>query len=54
MWFSKPQEDVLKELKVNPRTGLSSQEVQARLEQYGANKLKGKPKKASSLYSLLK
>ncbi|AGA69065.1 P-type ATPase, translocating [Desulfitobacterium dichloroeliminans LMG P-21439] len=50
MWFSKPQEDVLKELKVNPRTGLSSQEVQARLEQYGANKLKGKPKK--SLISL--
>ncbi|MGE4272130.1 MAG: cation-translocating P-type ATPase [Desulfitobacterium sp.] len=50
MWFSKPQEDVLRELNVNPRTGLSTQEVQARLEQYGANKLKGKPKK--SLISL--
>ncbi|MGI1659505.1 MAG: cation-translocating P-type ATPase [Desulfitobacterium sp.] len=50
MWFSKPQEGVLRELNVNPRTGLSTQEVQARLEQYGANKLKGKPKK--SLISL--
>ncbi|MEL1134406.1 cation-translocating P-type ATPase [Desulfitobacterium sp. THU1] len=50
MWFSKPQEGVLRELNVNPRTGLSTQEVQARLEQYGANKLKGKPK--TSLISL--
>ncbi|SHN76281.1 cation-translocating P-type ATPase [Desulfitobacterium chlororespirans] len=46
MWFAKSQEETLKELNVNPVTGLSSQEVQARLEQYGTNKLKGKPKKS--------
>ncbi|WP_019850309.1 cation-translocating P-type ATPase [Desulfitobacterium sp. PCE1] len=46
MWFAKSQEEVLRELNVNPATGLSSQEVQTRLEKYGANKLKGKPKKS--------
>ena len=46
MWFSKTQEEVLKELDVNPATGLSSEEVEARREKYGENKLKGKPKKS--------
>lgn len=46
MWFSKPEEEVLRELNVNPSTGLTAQEVQTRLEKYGANKLKGKPKKS--------
>lgn len=50
MWFSKPQEQVLKELNVNPATGLSTSDVKTRLEKYGENKLKGKPKK--SLISL--
>ncbi len=46
MWFSKSQDDVLKDLNVNPSTGLSSGEVNKRLEKYGYNKLKGKPKKS--------
>lgn len=46
MWFSKSQDDVLKDLDVNPSTGLSSEEVNKRLEKYGYNKLKGKPKKS--------
>ncbi|KYZ77784.1 ATPase [Anaerosporomusa subterranea] len=50
MWFSKSQEEALNELNVNPATGLTTTEAKARLEKYGANKLKGKPKK--SLISL--
>ena len=50
MWFSKSQEEVLKEFNVNQSTGLSSEEVKVRLDKYGENKLKGKPKK--SLISL--
>ena len=50
MWFSKSQEDVLKELNVDPSLGLTTDEAKARLEKYGENKLKGKPKK--SLVSL--
>lgn len=50
MWFSKSAEDVLKELDVNPTLGLTTMEAKARLEEYGENKLKGKPKK--SLVSL--
>ena len=45
MWFSKTQEQVLAELKVEQHRGLSNEEAQKRLEQYGENKLKGKPKK---------
>lgn len=52
MWFSKPIDEVFKELDVNPATGLSNQEVQARLEKYGINKLRGKAKKAYSVCSL--
>jgi len=50
MWFAKTCEEVLKELEVDQGTGLSSEEVRKRLEKYGENKLKGKPRK--SLVSL--
>ena len=50
MWFTKSQEDVLKELNVDSKTGLTTEEVNKRLEKYGQNKLKGKPKK--SLFQL--
>ena len=46
MWFTKSQEQVLNELNVDPKVGLSTEEVQKRLEKYGYNKLKGKPKKS--------
>ncbi len=45
MWFTKSHEDVLKELNVNPKEGLTNEEVAKRIERYGQNKLKGKPKK---------
>lgn len=46
MWFSKSQEEVLREFEVNPSVGLSSEEAKARIDKYGKNKLKGKPKKS--------
>lgn len=46
MWFAKSQDDVLRELNVDPSVGLSEAEAKRRLEQYGLNKLKGKPKKS--------
>lgn len=46
MWFSKSQEEVLKELNVNPAIGLTREEVESRLEKFGENKLKSKPKKS--------
>ena len=45
MWFTKSQNDVLKELNVDPKVGLTTDEVNARLQKYGQNKLKGKSKK---------
>ena len=45
MWFTKSQNDVLKELNVDPKVGLTTDEVNDRLEKYGQNKLKGKAKK---------
>ena len=45
MWFSKPQEEVLKEFGVDSAAGLTSGEVEQRLEQYGRNKLEAKAKK---------
>jgi len=51
MWFSKSSDEVLKALEVNPSTGLSSEEARRRLEKYGYNKLKGKPK--NSIVTLL-
>ncbi|SHI90024.1 cation-translocating P-type ATPase [Lutispora thermophila] len=50
MWFSKSQDEVLRELNVDLSVGLSSEEAKLRLEKYGQNKLKGKPKK--SIFSL--
>jgi P-type Ca2+ transporter type 2C len=46
MWFSKSQNEVLNELGVNSAVGLTEAEAKKRLEQYGLNKLKGKPKKS--------
>ena len=46
MWFTKSSKDVLKELNVSSETGLSTEEVKNRLDKYGPNKLKGKPKKS--------
>lgn len=56
MWFTKSQEEILKELNVNPSAGLSAEEAKKRLEKYGLNKLKGKPKKSllSLFFSQLK
>lgn len=51
MWHSKSTEEVFKELNVNPATGLSSDEAKKRLEKFGYNKLKSKPKK--SIISLI-
>ena len=45
MWFSKPQEEVLKEFGADSAAGLTSGEVERRLEQYGRNKLEAKAKK---------
>jgi Ca2+-transporting ATPase len=44
--FSQTQEAVLQELEVNSQAGLSSDEVSSRLNKYGPNKLKSKPKKS--------
>ena len=45
MWFTKSQEEVLKKFNVDPKIGLTTEEVEKRLKEYGYNKLKGKPKK---------
>lgn len=50
MWFSKSKEEVLREFNVSQSVGLTSEEALIRLEKFGENKLKGKPKK--SLISL--
>jgi len=56
MWFLKSTDEIFNELKVNPATGLSSSEAKKRLEKYGYNKLKSKPKKSiiSIFFSQLK
>ncbi|WP_330587910.1 cation-transporting P-type ATPase [Anaerocolumna sedimenticola] len=46
MWFSKPTDEICKELNVNPLTGLTSEEARMRLDKYGMNKLEGKPTKS--------
>lgn len=46
MWHMKSGEAILRELNVDPRTGLTSKEANSRLERYGSNKLKSKPKKS--------
>lgn len=50
MWFSKTDTEILKELSVDASSGLTLEEAEKRLAQYGPNKLKSKPKK--SLLSL--
>lgn len=56
MWFSKSQGEVLNKLDVNHASGLSSSEAKTRLDKYGENKLKSKPKKSliSLFFSQLK
>lgn len=46
MWFAKSPEEVLKALDVNLSTGLTDAEAKSRIEKYGKNKLRGKPKKS--------
>jgi len=46
MWFSKSQEDALKELDVDLAMGLTDTEVKSRQEKYGENKLQAKKKKS--------
>lgn len=46
MWFAKSPEETFRELDVNPSVGLSKAEAAKRLDLYGLNKLKGKPKKS--------
>ncbi len=44
MWFAKTKENVLRELGVDARTGLSSEEAKKRLERHGPNRLEEKRK----------
>ena len=46
MWFTKSNEEVLKEVNVDPLQGLSEEEAKLRLEKHGPNKLIGKRKKS--------
>ena len=46
MWFIKSTDNVLKELDTNPAMGLSTDEAKLRLDKYGYNRLKSKPKKS--------
>ncbi|KPU42423.1 calcium-transporting ATPase 1 [Oxobacter pfennigii] len=45
MWFVKERDEILKELQVDPISGLSSFEVEKRLNEYGQNKLATKKSK---------
>ncbi|MGL4774215.1 MAG: cation-translocating P-type ATPase [Clostridium sp.] len=47
MWFSKQNEDVIKELNTNAINGLSDEEAKIRLEKDGENKLASKKKKST-------
>ncbi len=46
MWHSKTKEQVVDELEVSPSVGLNEQQVAARLEKYGKNKIVGSEKKS--------
>ncbi|AYO57695.1 ATPase [Chryseobacterium sp. 6424] len=46
MWFTKSVDDTLKELQVNPSTGLTDEEVQKRKSLYGKNRLAAKKRKS--------
>ncbi len=50
MWFSKSKDVCIEELTTHQQNGLTTEEAKKRIEQYGENKLKGKPKK--SLFAL--
>lgn len=45
MWFSKTSNEIIQQLNTNLNEGLSSEEAAKRLNEFGANKLKAKPKK---------
>ena len=46
MWETLRKEEVLRNLGTNLKKGLSNQEVKRRIEKYGKNKLKDKPKES--------
>src|SRR5690606_7049662 len=46
MWFTKSNEETLKELSVDPATGLSSEEAASRKSKFGPNRLEAKKKKS--------
>ena len=46
MWFTKSIDEVLKELTVDPSSGISEEEASVRFEKFGANKLQGKKRKS--------
>ncbi|MFW5891083.1 MAG: HAD-IC family P-type ATPase, partial [bacterium] len=50
MYFTKSVEEISKELDVNINKGLSSEEVEKRIDKYGLNKIKDKKKR--SLFSI--
>ena len=43
-WHARPADDAVRDLDVDPATGLSSVEARRRLEQYGPNRLAEAPK----------
>lgn len=45
MWFSKTSNEIIQQLNTDLNEGLSSEEAAKRLNEFGANKLKAKPKK---------
>ncbi|MFQ9977243.1 calcium-translocating P-type ATPase, PMCA-type [Clostridium cadaveris] len=45
MWFSKTSNEIIQQLNTDLNEGLSSEEAAKRLNEFGANKLKSKPKK---------
>ena len=45
-WYALAAEDVAKQLQVDPAKGLSANEAQTRLQQYGSNKLAAKKKES--------
>ncbi|AND83954.1 calcium-translocating P-type ATPase, PMCA-type [Clostridium tyrobutyricum] len=46
MWFNKGNEEIIKEVKTDIQSGLTSDEVSSRLSKYGPNKLREKKKKS--------
>ncbi|WP_225885235.1 cation-translocating P-type ATPase [Leptolyngbya sp. KIOST-1] len=53
IWHQVEGREITQQLGVDPETGLSTQEAQARLERYGANELKGKKGKHPIVLFLL-